>query len=133
MTQYGRYQCLRAPQCFIRSGDAYNRRYDDIIVDVPRKAKDVDDTLLYDGDIADEFFHTFNYLVLCAENGVTLDPKKFKFARTEVEFCGYTIGWEGYRLSDDRISAIRNCPMPSKPTIRDISSWFRLVNLLLEI
>ena len=39
ITEYGRYQYLRSPQGHISSGDAYTRRYDDIIADVPRKKK----------------------------------------------------------------------------------------------
>ena len=126
----GRYQSLRAPQGFKGSGDAFNRRYDDIIVDVPRKGKVVDDTVIWDSDIVEAFYHTFDFLVLCAKNGVTLKPEKFKFARKEVDFCGFTIAWESFRPSDDSMSAIRNFPMPSEPTITDIRSWFGLVNQL---
>ena len=126
----GRYQSLRAPQGFKGSGDAFNRRYDDIIVDVPRKGKVVDDTILWDDDIAQAFFHTFDFLILCAEKGVTLKPQKFRFCKKEVDFCGYTVGWEGFRPSDESISAIRDFPMPNEPTITDIRSWFGLVNQL---
>ena len=124
----GRYQSLRAPQGFKGSGDAFNRRYDDIIVDIPRKGKVVDDTVIWDSSIGEAFFHTFDFLLLCAEKGVTLKPKKFKFARQEVDFCGYTVGWESFRPSDDSVSAIRDFPMPAEPTITDIRSWFGLVN-----
>ena len=88
ITEYGRYQYLRAPQGHIASGDAYTRRYDDIIQNVPRKNKIVDDVLLHDFDIETAFYHTFDYLYLCAENGITINPKKFKFAQKEVyRFC----------------------------------------------
>ena len=93
ITEYGRYQYLRAPQGHIASGDAYTRRYDDIIQNVPRKNKIVVDVLLHDFDIETAFYHTFDYLYLCAENGITINPKKFKFAQKEVDFVGYTIGW----------------------------------------
>ena len=79
----GRYQCLRAPQGFKGSGDGFNRRYDDIIIDQERKAKVVDDTVLWDADITEAFYHTFDFLLLCANNGVTLKPEKFKFCRKD--------------------------------------------------
>ena len=52
---------LRMPQGYLASSDAYTRRYDEVIKDVPRKVKIVDDTLLYDSNIEGAFFHTFVY------------------------------------------------------------------------
>ena len=52
------YFCL--PQGYIASGDAYTRRYDEVIKDVPKKLKIVDDTLLYDSNIEDLFFHIWD-------------------------------------------------------------------------
>lgn len=46
ITEWGRYRYLRMPQGFLASGDAYTSRYDDIIKDIPRKVKCVDDTLI---------------------------------------------------------------------------------------
>ena len=108
----GRYQSLHAPQGFKGSGDAFNRRYDDIIVDVPRKGKVVDDAILWDSTISDAFYHTLDFLLLCKKHGITLKPQKFAFARREADFCGYTVGWEGFRPSDESISAIKDFPMP---------------------
>ena len=130
ITEIIRFQSLRAPQGFSGSGDMYTRRYDEIIVNVPRKGKIVDDTILYDSNIEEAFHHTFDYLRLCAENGITLNPEKFRFSRKEVEFCGFLIGWDGYRLCDDMIAAIKNFPMPESPTITDIRAWFGVVNQL---
>ena len=82
ITEFGRFQYLRVPQGHLASGDAYTRRYDDIISDVPRKHKIVDDVLLYDKDIEEAFYHVFDYLYLCGENGITVHPGKFKFAQS---------------------------------------------------
>ena len=57
--------------------DAYTKRFDDIIIDVPRKFKCVDDVLLYDDSVEGAFWHTFDFLQLCEKNGVTLHPDKF--------------------------------------------------------
>ena len=56
ITEFGRFQYLRVPQGHLASGDAYTRRYDDIISDVPRKHKIVDDVLLYDKGIEEAFY-----------------------------------------------------------------------------
>ena len=128
LTEFGRYRYLRSPQGLRSSGDAYTRRFDEILVDIPRKHKVVDDCLLYDASIEDSFFHTFDFLLTCAKNGVTLAEKKFKFCEKEVDFAGYHLGWEKYHPSSDIVSAIHNFPMPDNPTITDIRAWFGLVN-----
>ncbi len=128
ITENGRYQYRRAPQGLTSSGDAYVHRFDDVIKSVDRKVKIIDDALLYDESIESPFYHTFDYLCLCAMNGVTLNPKKFVFCRRELDFCGFHLLWDGYRPSDDTISAIREFPMPEHPTITDIKAWFGLVN-----
>ena len=85
ITEWGRYKYLRMPQGFIASGDAYTSRYDDIIKDVPRKIKIIDDTLLYDPTIKEHFYSAWDYLTLCAENGIVINLPKFKFGRKTVE------------------------------------------------
>ena len=129
ITEFGRYQYLRAPQGHMASGDGYVRRLDELS-SVPRKTKVADDVLLYDSDIAEAFFHTFDFLTICAQNGVTIHPDKFKFAKQDVEFAGYFVGWDSYRPSDRTLAAIMNFPMPEKPTLTDIRSWYGLVNQL---
>ena len=51
------YLCL--PQDYLASGYGYTPSYDEVIKDVPRKLKIVDDTLLYDSNIEDSFFQTW--------------------------------------------------------------------------
>ena len=56
------------------ASDAYTRRFDDTIQDMPRKFKDVDDTLLYDAYVEDAFWHAYEFLGTCAKTGITLKP-----------------------------------------------------------
>ena len=67
------------PQCYLASGDAYTRRYDEVIKDIVRKIKLVDDTLLYDTDIKEAFYHTYDFLTRCAQNRIVLGKDKFQF------------------------------------------------------
>ena len=112
------------------STDAYTRKFDDAIEHIQRKLKCVDDVLLYDHNIENAFWHTYQFLETCAEKGITLNPDKFKFCRREVEFVGYNVGWEAYGPTEERLSAIKDFNMPVKPSITDIRSWFGLVNQL---
>ena len=72
ITEWGRYMYLRLPQGYLSAEDAYTRRYDEVIKDIPRKVKIADDTLLYDNSIEEAFLHTWDYLTTCAENGIVI-------------------------------------------------------------
>lgn len=126
ITEWGRYRYLRAPQGFHAAGDAYTKSFDDITVDVERKTKCIDDTILWDKDIASSFWHTVKYITLCSQNGVVFNPKKFQFGRNEVDFAGFTISNDGLKPTASIIDAIKNFPTPQNLT--DARSWFGLVN-----
>ena len=51
MTPWGRYRYKVAPQGAMISGDAYTRRFDEIIEDMERKTKCLDDTAVWDDDL----------------------------------------------------------------------------------
>ena len=130
ITPWGRYQYCRTPMGHCSATDAYTKRFDDAIAGFPRKHKCVDDTLLYDGDIETAFWHTYDFLALCADKGITLKPEKFKFARREVEFVGFHLTWEAFRPTEDRLRAIKSFNMPAEPTVTDVRSWFGFINQL---
>ena len=125
-TEWGRYRYLRAPQGFHAAGDAYTRRFDDITVDFQRKAKCIDDSLLWDSTIEDAFWHTLDYLDLCSANGIVFNPTKFHFAESTVEFAGFTITDTGLKPSKSLTEAIQDFPTPKNVT--DMRSWFGLLN-----
>ena len=114
------------PQGFVASGDAYTRRYDDLIAHFPRKIKCIDDVLLWDNDIEQSFFRAWEYLTFCAENGIVISKRKFKFCQDEVEFAGLKLGKTGIAPSDKLLEAISKFPLPKN--ITDARSWFGLVN-----
>ena len=81
ITEWGRYRYLRAPQGFHASNDGYTKRYDDITTGFPRVARCIDDSLLWDADIASSFWHTITYIKLCADNGIVFNPESFTFRK----------------------------------------------------
>ena len=70
--------------------------------------------------IEEAFWHTFDFLELCARKGITLKPEKFKFCRREAEFVGFHLDWDTYRTADERLTAIRKFSMPEHPSITEI-------------
>uniref|UniRef100_A0A0P4VNI8 Reverse transcriptase n=1 Tax=Scylla olivacea TaxID=85551 RepID=A0A0P4VNI8_SCYOL len=128
ITPWGRFRYRRTPMGHCAAQDAFTKRLDDIMSDVPRKIKCVDDTLLHDESVAEAFWHTYGFLQKCRDNGVTLRPDKFSFCKRNVTFAGYLLGWEDYQPSHDLIKSITEFMMPASPSLTDIRSWFGLVN-----
>ena len=128
ITPWGRFRYCRTLMGHCAAQDAFTKRFDDVIADIPRKLKCVDDTLLYDGNVAEAFWHTYALLRRCEECGVTLRPDKFTFCKRNVMFAGYLLGWENYQPSKDLITSITDFVMPARPSLTDVRSWFGLVN-----
>ena len=126
ITEWGHYIYLRLPQRYLAAGDTYTRCYDEVSKDIPRKVKIVDDTLLYDYSIEDAFFHTWDYLTTCAENGIVISEEKVKFCRDTADFAGLTLSLQGISPSNNILSAINDFPIPTN--ITGARSWFGLVN-----
>ena len=126
ITPRGRFRYCVAPQGYISSGDAYTRRYDDLAVDFHNKVKCVDDALLYSNSLEQAFHDTINWLDMCGQNGIILNPAKFVFAKQCVEFAGFEISPNTVKPCPRMFEAIRAFPTPKN--ITDVRSWFGLIN-----
>ena len=126
ITPRGRFRYRVAPQGYKASGDGYTRRFDEIVADFPRKTKCVDDALLWSYSLEEAFFHAAEWLDLCGRNGICLNPAKFVFAKSTVEFAGFEITATSVRPCPRYLESIRDFPTPKNVT--DIRSWFGLVN-----
>ena len=126
ITPWGRYRYMTAPQGYIASGDGYTRRFDEIASDVPNKTKCINDTIMWSDSITAAFHQVVEWLQLCGNNGITLNPSKFVFAQDNVEFAGFEITPTSVRPSRKFLESILDFPTPAN--ITDIRSWFGLVN-----
>ena len=126
ITPRGRFRYCVAPQGYISSGDAYTRRYDELVADIPNKVKCVDDALIYSNSLEQAFWDTIDWLDLCGHNGITLNPTKFVFAKPEVEFAGFQISLNTVKPCSRMFEAIGSFPTPKN--ITDVRSWFGLIN-----
>ena len=126
ITPWGRYRYCVAPQGYIASGDAYSRRYDEIVSEIPNKTKCIDDTIMWSQNLEESFFQAVNWLDTCGRHGIILNPDKFVFAQNSVEFAGFQISKDTVRPADKYHQAIREFPTPRNLT--DMRSWFGLLN-----
>ena len=126
ITPFGKWRYTRAPQGFLSSGDGYNRRFDAILSDFPRKERCVDDTIHYDDDLEEHWWRTIDLLSLTGASGTVMNPEKFQFAVREADFAGFHVGESSIEPLPKYLDAIRAFPTPK--STKDIRSWFGLVN-----
>ena len=79
-------------------------------------------------ELEQHWWRTIDYLILCGENGIILNPDKFQFARKTADFAGFRISESFIEPLPKYMDAIRDFPVPTSVT--DIRSWFGLVNQL---
>ena len=82
--------------------------------------------MLHDDNIEQSFFHAWDFLTICAKNGIVVSLEKFQFCQNTVDYAGMKITPTGVSPSDKILSAIRDFPTPT--SITDARSWFGLVN-----
>ena len=128
ITPFGRYKFLRAPFGLSSISDHYNRRMADALSGIPRIRRITDDFVAYDATWEAHVLHVIDILQRCTERGITLNSSKFVFGQTEIEFGGYILSQDGYRIHPDLTAAIRDFPLPSNRT--DLRSFFGLANQL---
>ena len=90
-----------------------------------RSRRCVDDTLIYDNTIEQQFYLACDFLDRCAANGIILNPAKFQFAQKEVDFVGFTISNTRVRPTKSFLDFILSVPSPSSLT--DIRSWHGMI------
>ena len=126
ITPWGRYRYLRFPQGHCSGGDAFNGRVEHIVSNIPRLVRIVDDMCVYDGSIEDAFWHAWDVLSVCSNNGIVVNQSKFKFCLKEIEFAGLCITPLGTQLSKKLLGAIEDFPPPTDLT--KARSFFGPVN-----
>ena len=87
ITPWGRYRYCVCPQGYIAFGDAYTRRFDEIVCDVKNKNKVIGDTIMWSKSIEESFSQAAEWLDICGHNGIILNPSKFNFAKETVTFA----------------------------------------------
>ena len=85
-------------------------------------------TPCYTTTIEQSFYHTWDYLTICANNGIVINASKFQFCKDTITFAGLNITPEGITPSNNLLLAIKDFHIPKD--ITGARSWFGLVNQL---
>ena len=81
ITPWGRFRYKVAPQGFLSSGDGFTERMDGIYEGTERMKRCVDDSLLHDTSIREQFVRTCRFLDLGGNHGAIFNPSKFQFCK----------------------------------------------------
>ena len=125
ITPWGRFRYLVAPMGLRCSGDGFTDRMDRIYSDTPRMRRIVDDALLFDTSVRDQFFRVCQALDTGSNHGAIFNPKKFQFCAREVEYAGLVISDTGVKPPPELFQSIRDFPTPKN--ITDVRAWFGMV------
>ena len=125
LTPWGRYRHRTTPQGFVSAGDGYTHRMSDIIEGIPRVKKCVDDNLIYDDNIEQNFFRVCDFLAKCSTHGCVFNPAKFQFGEETVQFLGFKVTKNSIQPTDEFLDNIKTFPTPR--TITDVRSWYGMI------
>ena len=126
LAEDGRYQYRTTPQGFIAAGDGYSQRMDKIIGNEFKNSKKcIDDTIIWNDNIQDNFDSVCRFLTKCSSHGVIFNPSKFQFGETTVKYLGFVITNTGIQPTPEFIQSIQDFPRPRN--ITDVRSWFGAV------
>ena len=126
ITPYGRYRYKTCPQGLISAGDAYTQRKSEMMEGFENQKTCIDDTVLYDDNIEQNFFRVCQFLETSARGGCTFNPKKFQFGSSDVNFLGFLVTRDGIKPSPEFLTNILSFPTPRN--ITDVRSWFGAIN-----
>ena len=126
ITPWGRYRYRTSPQGLISAGDGYTHRKAEIMAGFENVKNCVDDSLIYDDTIEENFYRTCRFLEQGSRGGCTFNPKKFQFGESEVTFLGFLVTDTGVKPTTEFTQSILSFPTPKSLT--DIRSWFGAIN-----
>ena len=125
---FGRCKFLRAPYGISSISEHYNRRMDEAFSGLSGYRRIVDDIVIYDSDIEKHEIHVRQFLQRCTNKNITLNRDKWVYARPLVEFAGFVLKPDGYRINGAITEAISKFPTPT--TRSDLRSFIGLANQL---
>ena len=117
-TPYGRFRFVRLPFGVNVSGDAVQRKTDEIYNPLPNVTGITDDIIIW-GDKEDGSDHDATlarFLQVTHENGLRINFDKIQYKTTEVTFFGETYTTKGHKPASDKVQAITQMLTPTNVT-----------------
>ena len=123
-----KFQWTQLPMGSIVAQDVLQRKLDAIFLSIPGVTGIADDMIIYGKTNLGHDQHLINFLEVCRNNTLTLNPAKMQLRLPQVSFFGHQ--WSAKGLSPDpkKIAAVKRMELPQDVEIR--RSFLGLVNYL---
>ena len=109
------------------SQDEYCARGDAALQDIDRVKKVVDDILVHSRTPQENLKTVLNVLERCRKQDITLNPEKFEFLQSSVDYVEYRVSCDGVKADPKKVEAIQNFPAPTNIT-EPVHSWVWHIN-----
>lgn len=125
-TPFGLYEYLRMPFGLCNAPATFQRLMQATMSDLVFQIVLVylDDLLVFSSTLSEHLVRLETVLKRLRETGLKVKVEKCHFLQPEVRFLGHQVSAEGVGTDPDKISAIRNWPVPS--TARELRSFLGL-------
>ena len=128
VTPFGRYCFNKLPFGISSVPELFQRRMNQILEGLEGVLCLIDGVLIFGSDKAQHDASLTAVLKRIEAAGVTLNPEKCEFAKSQVKFLGHVIDQEGIRADPDKTSAILQMAAPSNVT--ELRQFLGMVNQL---
>jgi len=116
ISHMGKYRYCTMPQGTRNSPVVFQSLMDRVLRGIQFKYVMVyiDDICIFSSTFEEHLNHIREVLTRIRKAKLKLHPKKCKFALREVHYLGHVLTPDGIKPNDDKISAILDCPVPTK-------------------
>ena len=128
ITPFGKFCFNKLPFGVSSAPELFQRRMSRILEGLNGVLCQMDNILVFGQNAAEHDARLTTVLKRITEVGVTLNPEKCEFAKSEVKFLGHVIDEEGIRADPDKRSAIINLSAPTNVT--ELRRFLGMVNQL---
>ena len=122
-TRYGHFESLVMPFGLTNAPAVFQHLINDVfrdLLDVSVLAY-LDDILIFSRDPAQHDAHVREVLRRLIATGLYCNPKKCEFSTTRTDYLGFTISPDGIHMSERKIQAVLDWPLPTN--VREVRQW----------
>ena len=125
-THKGLYRYNRLPFGVASAPSIFQRTMENILQGLPGVTVYIDDILVTGKSTDEHLYNLETVLQRLEQAGLRLKREKCSFMLTSVEYLGYKISEKGLQPTDEKITAIKNAPVPKN--VSQLKSFLGLIN-----